>query len=66
VARPLAAMMSSKRRDRWGTMSDEALRASEELKRRLIKAPILALPRLQGAYTLTTDASAWQDGAVLL
>jgi len=47
-------------------MSDEALRASEELKRRLIKAPILALPRLQGAYTLTTDASAWQDGAVLL
>jgi len=37
-----------------------------ELKRRLTEAPILALPRWNGAYTLHTDASAGQVGAVLL
>jgi len=66
VARPLAAMTSSKRPDRWGTLSDEALGAFEELKRRLTEAPILALPRRQGTYTLDTDASAGQVGAVLV
>jgi len=66
VARPLAAMTSSKRPDRWGTLSDEALGAFEELKRRLTAAPILVLPRRHGAYTLDTDASAGQVGAVLL
>jgi len=66
VARPLAAMTSSKRPDRWGTFSDEALGAFEELKRRLTEAPILALPRRHGAYTLDTDASAGKVGAVLL
>jgi len=66
VARPLAAMMSFKRPDGWGTMSDEALGAFEELKRRITEALILALPRRQGTYTLDTDASAEQVGAVLL
>jgi len=66
VARPLAAMTSSRRPDRWGTLSDEALGSFEELKRRLTEAPIPALPRRHGAYTLDTDASAWQVGAVLL
>jgi len=66
VARPLAAMTSSKRPDRWGTLSDEALGAFEEFKRRLTEAPILALPRRQETYTLDTDASAGQVGAVLL
>jgi len=58
VARPLAAMTSSKRPDRRGTRSDEALGAFEELKRGLTDAPILALPRRHGSYTLDTDASA--------
>jgi len=66
VARPLAAMTSSKRPDRWGTLSDESLGALEDLKRTLTEAPILALPRRHGAYTLDTDASAKQVGAVLL
>jgi len=66
VARPLAAMTSSKRPDRWGTLSEEALGAFEELKRRLTEAPILALPRRDGSYTLDTDAIAGQVGAVLL
>jgi len=66
VARPLAAMTTSKRPDRWGTLSDEALGAFEELKRRLTEAPFLALPRRRGTYTLDTDASAGQVGAVLL
>jgi len=65
-ARSLAAMTSSKRPDRWGMLSDEALGALEELKRRLTEAPILALARRQGTYTLDTDASAGQVGAVLL
>jgi len=64
VARPLAAMTSSKRPARCGKLSDEALRALEELNRRLPKAPILALPRRKGTYTLDTDASAGQVGAV--
>ena len=66
VARLLAAMTSSKRPDRWGALSDEALGAFEELKRRLTEASILALPRRRGTYTLDTDASAGQVGAVLL
>ena len=66
VARPLATMTSSRRLDRWEMLSDEALGAFEELKRRLTKAPILALPRRQGTYMLDTDASAGQVGAVLL
>jgi len=66
VALPLAAMTSSKRLDRWGTLSDEALGAFEELKRRRTEAPIVARPRRDGAYTLDTDTSAGQVGAVLL
>jgi len=66
VARPLAAMTNSKRPDRWGTLSEEALGTFEEHKRRPTKAPILALPRRQGTYTVDTDASARQVGAVLL
>jgi len=66
VTLPLAAMTSSKRPDRWGTLSGEALGAFEELKRSLTEAPILALPHRDGAYTLDTDASAGQVGAVLL
>jgi len=65
-ARPLAAMTRSKRPDRCETLSAETLGAFEELKRRLTEVPILALPRPQGAYTLDTDASAGQVGAVLL
>jgi len=66
VAWPFVAMPISKRPDRWGTLSDEALLAFEELKRQLTEAPILALPQRQGTYTLDTDASAVQVGAVLL
>jgi len=66
LARPLAAMTSSKRPDRLGTLSDEALGAFEELERRLTKAPFLALPRRYGVCTSYTDASAGHVGAVLL
>jgi len=66
VERPLAAMTSSKRPDRWGTLSEEALGAFEELKRRLTEAPMLAPPRRHGAYTLDTDESAGLAGVVLL
>jgi len=66
VARPLAAMTSSKTPDRWEKLSDKNLGAFKKLKRRLTEAAILALPRRQGTYTLDTDASAGQVGAVLL
>jgi len=59
-------MKSSKRPDEWGTLSEEALGAFKELKKRLTEAPILALPQRQGAHTLLTDASAGQVGAVLV
>jgi len=48
VARLLAAMTISNRPNRWGALSDEALGAFEELKRRLTAAPILALTRRHG------------------
>jgi len=66
VARPLSAMTSTKGSDRWTSLSAEALAAFEDLKKRLTEAPILALPRREGAYTVDTDASAGQIGAVLL
>jgi len=67
VARPLAAMTTFKTPDRLGTFTlRRGLGAFEELKRRLTEALIVALPRRQGAYTLDTDASAGQVGAVLL
>jgi len=59
-------MKSSKRPDRCEQLSDEALRAFVKLKRRLTVAPLLAVPRRQGAYTLATDATAGKVGAVLL
>jgi len=66
VARSLSAMTSTKGPDRWTSQSAEALAAFEELKKRLTAAPILALPRREGAYTVGTDAGAGQVGAVLL
>ena len=66
MARPLAAIKCSKRPDRWGTLSNEALGAFEKLKRRLTEAPILSLTRQHGVHTLGTDASEGQAGAVRL
>ena len=66
VERPLAAVTSCNGPDGWGTLSDEAFGAFEQLKRRLTEAPIVALPRRQGTHTVDTDASPGQVGAVLL
>ena len=66
VARPLSAMTNTKGPNRWTSLSAEALVAFEKLKTRLMEAPFLALPRREGAYTVDTDASAGQVGAVLL
>lgn len=66
IARPLAAKTSTRLPDHWGELTAEEARSFEELKRRLTSAPILALPHREGAYTLDTDASASQVGAVLL
>ena len=45
--------------------TDECQQAFEELKRRLVSSPILALPADEGQYILDTDASAYAIGAVL-
>lgn len=66
IARPLAAKTSTRLPDRWDHLTEEEAQSFEELKRRLISAPILSLPRREGEYTLDTDASAEQIGAVLL
>ena len=52
--------------EKWDTLADEELKAFQLLKRNLVTAPILALPRDGYAYTLDTDASEYQLGCCLL
>ena len=42
------------------------MKAFEDLRQRLLKAPILALPRHGAPYKLDTDACAYQVGCCLL
>ena len=47
-------------------LTDEEFAAFEELKRRLLSPPVLALPRYERKYTLDTDACRHQVGCALL
>ena len=62
VARPLHKLMEKEERFRWTKECGESF---AELKKRLVSAPILGYPRLQGKYILDTDASGYGIGAVL-
>ena len=62
IAAPLHDLTKKHASFRWGPEQD---RAFNELKQRLISAPILGMPRDEGTYYLDTDASNLGLGAVL-
>ena len=62
IARPLHALTKKNARFEW---SLECQAAFQCLKERLTTAPIIALPRDEGTFTLDTDASKYSIGAVL-
>ena len=62
IAAPLHALTRKNVRYLW---SLDCQKAFEELKRRLISSPVLALPRDDGEYILDTDVSESVVGAVL-
>jgi hypothetical protein len=62
IASPLYALTKKNAVFHWG---DEQQQAFEELKSKLISAPILGIPRDDGMYILDTDASDKGLGVVL-
>lgn len=62
IAKPLSQLTEKDRPFEWNTAQEEAF---QELKRRLISAPILAAPLNDELYVLDTDASLVGLGAVL-
>ena len=62
VASPLHALTKKHARFEWSTACDDAF---NELKRRLISHPVLAMPSDEGEFRLDTDASYSAIGAVL-
>ena len=62
IALPLYALMKKGVEFVW---MNECQEAFDELKRRLMTGPVLALPQSEGIYTLDTDASDYGLGAVL-
>ena len=62
LCRPLHVLTRKNVRFEW---TQECQDAFDELKARLIAAPVVSLPRDEGEYRLDTDASGWSIGAVL-
>ena len=62
VAKPLHHLTGKNTRFEW---TDKCQAAFEELKKRLMTAPILAYPAEEGQYILDVDASAFAMGGVL-
>eukprot|EP00736_Rhodelphis_marinus_P012019 Rmarinus@m.1179 len=62
IASPLRVLTSPREKFVW---SSECQRAFEQLKRKLVEAPVLAHPRFDRQFSLTTDASGTGLGAVL-
>jgi len=65
IAKPLTALTSTKLPKRLPPPREEESRAFEELRARLLAAPILALPRREGHYIVDVDASFEQPGCCL-
>ena len=66
IAHPLTQKTRKDQPESWGSLNEEDLRAFQELKRCLVTAPILALPRKGYPYTLDTDALENQLGCCLV
>ena len=62
IARPLHRLTEDKRQFQWTTECQESF---EELRRRLVTAPVLAYPNPSQEFILDTDASDVGIGAVL-
>jgi len=62
IAAPLYDLTRKESEFLWTTECQEAF---DELKRRLVNKPILALPSDDGTYVLDTDASDLGLGAIL-
>ena len=66
IATPLNRNLEKEQPTKFGDRTDEEREAFEELKRRLMSPPILALPKQRGYYKLDTDAYDHQVGCTLL
>lgn len=62
IARPLHALTRKGERFHWDEPQEQAF---VQLKKCLISAPVLAVPKDQGQYVVDTDASDFALGAVL-
>ena len=66
IAAPLNKKTGKNQPYEFETLTDTEYAAFEDLKRRLVSPPILALPRYGRKYTLETDACGHQVGCALL
>jgi transposase InsO family protein len=62
IAAPLHSLTGKNAQFRWSAECEEAMKVLQE---KLMSAPILAMPRDDGMYTLDTDASDFAIGAIL-
>jgi RNase H-like domain found in reverse transcriptase len=65
IASPLNALIRKGESPRLGELSSEQLAAFEKLRDNLLNPPFLALPRVEGRFTLDTDACDEQIGCTL-
>ena len=63
VAKPLYDIMGPSATFRWGTEQEMAF---DELRQKLMEAPVLAYPNSEDLFILDTDASNYAIGAELL
>ena len=66
IAFPLFQKTRKDEPDSWENLGEAEMKAFLTLRRCLLTAPILALPRAGFPYTLDTDASSYQVGCCLL
>jgi len=65
IAKPLTALTSTKLPKRLPLPGEEESKAFEEIRARLLAAPIVALPRREGHYKVDVDGSYEQLGCCL-
>jgi hypothetical protein len=66
IAEPLNLLLRKGETPQLGPLSSKQVTAFDTLRDALLNPPILALPRIEGAFTLDTDASDHQLGCCLL
>ena len=66
IATPLNKKLNKGQPTKWESLTDEEMTAFETLKDKLVKPPILTLPKANRPLILDTDACDHQLGCVLL